>query len=45
MTIIARAMVRTKSDSYCQAHDLETTGIRRIDPEARRLRGDWVTAL
>jgi hypothetical protein len=27
MMIIARAMIRNKPDSYCQAHDLETRGI------------------
>ena len=27
MMIIAKAMIRNKPDSYCQAHDLETRGI------------------
>ena len=27
MSIIAKCMIRNKPDSYCQAHDVETTGI------------------
>jgi hypothetical protein len=27
MMIIARAMMRNKPDSYCQAHEIETAGI------------------
>jgi serine/threonine protein kinase len=30
MTLIARCMVRNKPDSYCQSHDLDTTGIFRM---------------
>jgi serine/threonine protein kinase len=30
MTVIARAMIRNKPDSYCLSHDLETTGISNM---------------
>ena len=30
MQIITRAMVRNKPDSYCQAHDLGTTGVSKM---------------
>jgi len=30
MKIIARCMIRTKPDSYCQAHDVETKGISAL---------------
>jgi serine/threonine protein kinase len=30
MQIVARCMVRNKPDSYCEAHDLATTGVSRM---------------
>jgi hypothetical protein len=30
MKIIARCMIRNKPDSYCQAHDVGTTGISEL---------------
>jgi hypothetical protein len=37
MCIIARAMIRNKSDSYCQAWDLRTTGISQMVRELMTL--------
>jgi serine/threonine protein kinase len=37
MCIIARAMIRNKSDSYCQAWDLRTTGISQMVRELMEL--------
>ena len=37
MQIIARCMVRNKPDSYCQAHDLNTTGISNLVRELTNL--------
>ena len=30
MRVIARCMIRNKTDSYCQAFDLDTTGIQDV---------------
>lgn len=37
MTVIVRCMVRNKPDSYCQAHDLSTTGISKMVAELTNL--------
>jgi hypothetical protein len=37
MCIIARAMIRNKTDSYCQAWDLRTTGISQMVRELMEL--------
>jgi serine/threonine protein kinase len=40
MKVIARAMIRNKRDSYCQAWDIQTTGITDLMIDLRRLYGD-----
>lgn len=37
MKVIARAMIRNKKDSFCQAWDVDTTGISTFVRELRRL--------
>ncbi|HJZ87066.1 MAG TPA: protein kinase [Polyangia bacterium] len=41
MKIIARAMIRNKPDSYCQAWDIATTGISDVISDLIRLYGDY----
>jgi serine/threonine protein kinase len=41
MSIIAKAMIRNKPDSYCQAWDVTTTGISDFVADLVRLYGDY----
>ncbi len=41
MLIIARAMIRNKPDSYCQAWDVQTTGISDFVADLVRLYGEY----
>ncbi len=41
MKIIAKAMIRNKPDSYCQAWDISTTGISDFISDLIRLYGDY----
>jgi serine/threonine protein kinase len=41
MKIVAKAMIRNKPDSYCQAWDIQTTGISDFVADLIRLYGDY----
>jgi serine/threonine protein kinase len=41
LKIIAKAMIRNKADSYCQAWDVHTAGISRFVVDLRRLYGGF----
>ncbi len=41
MDIVAKAMIRNKPDSYCQAYDVMTTGISDFIADLIRLYGDY----
>src|SRR6185295_871067 len=41
MLVIAKAMIRNKPDSYCQAWDVYTTGISDFVSDLIRLYGDY----
>ena len=41
MMIIAKAMIRNKPDSYCQAWDVMTTGISDLVADLVRVYGDY----
>lgn len=43
MKIIAKAMIRNKPDSYCQAWEIRTEGIARLVNDLRRLYGGFGT--
>ena len=41
MRIVAKAMIRNKPDSYCQAYDIHTSGISDFVADLIRLYGDY----
>lgn len=43
LKVIAKAMIRNKADSYCQAWEVQTTGISDFVNDLRRLYGDFGT--
>jgi serine/threonine protein kinase len=43
MKVIAKAMIRNKPDSYCQAWDIRTEGISQLVDDLRRLYGEFGT--
>jgi serine/threonine protein kinase len=43
LKIVAKSMIRNKSDSYCQAWDVSTTGISQFVRDLRRLYGGFGT--
>ncbi|MBC8070728.1 MAG: protein kinase [Deltaproteobacteria bacterium] len=43
LKVIAKAMIRNKVDSFCQASDVETTGISAFVDDLRRLYGGFGT--